>query len=85
MYVPTPEPKSTNEHIALRTQPTAVRTRLVWRRRRLLELALSALVLALTVAVVAVVGIMFFHALSDELPPCTSSSTSVCSGPVDTP
>lgn len=85
MLTPTPEPTPAGAHVAIAASSSTRKTRLVWRRKRLIELALSALVILLTIALLAVVAYIWLQGVTAELPPCTDEIAKrggICSGPI---
>lgn len=85
MQAPTPEPMPGARHRAAGTRAIPRRTRLVWRRKALIELALSALIVLLTAALVIVLVYVWLQGMTDELPPCTdwiAEHGGMCSGPI---
>lgn len=82
---PKHKPVSASSHRSLNTGAIPVRTRLVWRRKRLLELGLSALIVVLTIALTFVVASVWLRGVTEQLPPCTDEialTGGMCSGPI---
>jgi hypothetical protein len=81
IHVPAPAPVPASQHRATTAKGMPVKTRLIWRRTRIISLALQLLVVTLVIAISGVVALVWLDGMTSQLPPCSSSSTSVCSGP----